>query len=306
MHRFERTVGTTRYFREIARDGRRCRVREGIAGTAGTSTNTLHHGATEALDEVARRCIAARNEGYDLVPLSAERIAFEKKFGPVKRLVPANDALLDCRMPGGCGSGPAVSRDAASDKFAGGRERTGPSYYRPDRRGTAPLFRARLWNTGFYRLGVDGGSPPSWRAVTEAATTAWAIAGALAGVVLSSDIDASYAPFFFPKPPPGTGPKPFARFLHEALGCRLPPEIFRCTRVKRPERFFWAADENPEDYYVPDDLVSVHRATALLRQSLDDLILVSMDEALVNYPIFYGGFTPSGLYAGVFAVRCDT
>jgi hypothetical protein len=281
MHRFERTVGTTRYFREIARDGRRCRVREGIAGTAGTSTNTLHHGATEALDEVARRCIAARNEGYDLVPLSAERIAFEKKFGPVKRLVPANDALLDCRMPGA-------------------------SYYRPDRRGTAPLFRARLWNTGFYRLGVDGGSPPNWRAVTEAATTAWAIAGALAGVVLSSDIDASYAPFFFPKPPPSTGPKPFARFLHEALGCRLPPEIFRCTRVKRPERFFWAADENPEDYYVPDDLVSVHRATALLRQSLDDLILVSMDEALVNYPIFYGGFTPSGLYAGVFAVRCDT
>jgi len=281
MHRFERTLGTTRYFREIARDGRRCRVREGVAGTAGRSSNTLHHGATEALDEVARRCIAARAEGFELVPLSAERMAFEKKFGPVKRLVPANDALLDCRMPGA-------------------------NYYAPDRRATPPLFRARLWNTGFYRLGVDGGDPPHWRAVMEAATAAWAIAGALSEVVLSSDIDASYAPFLFPKPPTGTGPKALARLLHEGLGCRLPPEAFRCTRLRRPERFFWAADEAPEDYFTPDDLVAVHRATALFRQSLDDLTLVSMDEALVNFPVFLGGFTPSGLFAGVFAVRCDT
>ena len=66
------------------------------------------------------------------------------------------------------------------------------------------------------------------------------------------------------------------------------------------------ADEAPEDYFTPDDLVAVHRATALFRQSLDDLTLVSMDEALVNFPVFLGGFTPSGLFAGVFAVRCDT
>ena len=47
------------------------------------------------------------------------------------------------------------------------------------------------------------------------------------------------------------------------------------------------------------------KAAALLK-TLDTPVKVSMPESFITFPVFLGGLTKAGLFAGVFGIRVDT
>jgi hypothetical protein len=204
--------------------------------------------------------------------------SFEEIFGPIKRIGAANNAFRQCRMPG-------------------------DDYYSPSMEATPQMFGARLYTTGFHSAKSDGSDVDDWQAMAEAVTFARALALVLKGVMISSDTDCPYYPFVFPKKLNGLA---IAKHVHAGLYCKTKSfRDFTVEKVKNPERFFWDEDEEAEDYYSAKEIVRCKKAAALLK-ALTSPMKVTMPESFVNYPVFFGGLTESGLFTGVCGIRCDT
>lgn len=204
--------------------------------------------------------------------------SFEKMFGPIKRMGAANNALRQCRMPG-------------------------DNYYTPNMEATPRMFGARLYTTGFHPASSDGTDIDDWSSLAEAVAFARSLALELKGVTITSDTDCSYYPFVFPKQVDGTS---IAKHVHTGLLCKTKSvRDFVVEKAKNPERFFWDADEDPEEYYSPKEVVRCKKAAALLK-TLSNPVKVKMPESFITYPIFLGGLTSGGLFTGVCGIRVDT
>jgi hypothetical protein len=204
--------------------------------------------------------------------------AFEEVFGPIKRIGAANNAFRQCRMPG-------------------------ENYYTPNMEATPRMFGARLYTTGFHPAKSDGSDVEDWRALTEAVIFARALALVLKGVVISSDTDCPYYPFVFPQKLNGTT---VAKVVHSGLLCKTKSaRDFEVEKTKNPELFFWDEDEDPSDYYSPKEVIRCKKAAALLK-TLSSPVKVTMPDSFITYPIFLGGVTEAGLFAGVCGIRVDT
>lgn len=207
-----------------------------------------------------------------------DQASFEKVFGPIKRIGAANNAFRQCRMPG-------------------------DNYYSPSMEATPRMFGARLYTTGFHPAKSDGTDIEDWSAVAEAVAVAQAIALALKGVVITSDTDCSYYPFIFPNKPRDTS---LTKLIHSGLLCKTRKSSdFIVRKEKNPEWFFWDKDDEPTEYYSPKEVTKCKAAASLLK-SLSNPVKVIMPESFITYPIFLGGFTQGGLFAGVCGIRVDT
>jgi len=206
------------------------------------------------------------------------RASFEEIFGPIKRIGAANNAFRQCRMPG-------------------------DNYYTPNMEATPRMFGARLYTTGFHPAKADGTDIEDWCAVAEAVTFARALALVLKGVVITSDTDCPYYPFVFPQKLNGTS---IAKHVHSGLLCKTQSvKDFNVEKSKNPEWFFWDEDDDPTEYYSPKEVLRCKKAAALLK-ALSSPVKVTMPESFITYPIFLGGITNSGLFAGVCGIHVDT
>lgn len=204
--------------------------------------------------------------------------SFEKIFGPIKRVGAVNNLFRQCRMPG-------------------------DNYYSPSMEATPRMFGARLYTTGFHPASSDGTDIEDWNAVAEAVSIAKALASTLRGVMITSDTDCPYYPFVFPNQPKD---KSLAKHIHSGLRCKTKKASdFVVRKEKKPEWFFWDEDDDPSEYYSPKEVTKCKKAAALLK-SLTTPVKVIMPESFITYPIFLGGFTNAGLFAGVCGIRVDT
>lgn len=211
-------------------------------------------------------------------PHVQDQTSFEKIFGPIKRIGAANNAFRQCRMPG-------------------------DNYYSPSMEATPRMFGARLYTTGFHPAKSDGTDIDDWSALAKAVEIARSMAAALKGVVLSSDTDCSYYPFVFPNKPKDQS---LAKHIHAGLLCKTKKSSdFVVRKEKNPEWFFWDEDDEPTEYYSPKEVAKCKKAAGILK-SLAAPVKVIMPESFITYPIFLGGFTKGGLFAGVCSIRVDT
>ena len=150
-----------------------------------------------------------------------DQASFEEVFGAIKRIGAANNAFRQCRLPG-------------------------VDYYSPNMEATPRMFGARLFTTGFHSAKYDGSDVDDWEAIAEAVTIARALALVLKGVMISSDTDCPYYPFVFPKK---LSSSTIAKHVYAGLLCKTKSaRDFTVEKVKNPERFFWAEDEDAEEY----------------------------------------------------------
>lgn len=204
--------------------------------------------------------------------------SFEETFGPIKRIGAANNAFRQCRM-------------------------MGDNYYSPSMAATPAMFGAKLYTTGFHPAKSDGTDIDDWGALAEAVTFARALALLLKGMVITSDTDCPYYPFVFPQKVNGTT---IAKLVHSGLLCKTKSaKDFTVEKLKKVESFFWDEDDEPADYYSPKEIVRCKKAAALLK-TLTSPVKVTMPDSFITYPIFLGGVTSGGLFAGVCGIRVDT
>lgn len=305
MRRFEFKDGSSNKFWEISLAGETYSVRYGRIGADGQSSSKAFSSPALALAAHDKLVAEKVKSGYVEIKAKApkravskstvanstsakkptekaivvrDQASFEAAFGPIKKLASANSRLRECRLPG-------------------------PSYYNPTMNATPPMVTALLWTTGFHPKDVDGATIADWEALGEAVSIARELARTLKGVMITSDTDCDYYPFVLPKPFDG---KAVAKHVYAGLGCQTKgPRDFEIERTKKPETFFWDADDEPEEYYSPGDVAKC-RAAAAIFGTLDQLVKITMKESFITYPLLIGGVTKSGLLVGVMGIRVDT
>jgi hypothetical protein len=209
---------------------------------------------------------------------------FIRRFGPIEPLASANARWCECRVP---------SRD----------------YPR-----SGPMFAGQFWTSGYFLPGEDpAGDDLPWAEIAQDVMQSRALAEHLADVRVHSDTDSPYVPCFF-RLPDGVG---FGAGLKAALGWQVDPEFERSpfwgdvqVRSLPPDSdaFFWDPldDDVIDEYFSPEELASLRRVTAVMKDSLADLRHVTFPEAYVAYPVLWLGRTGHGSWVGLWALRVDT